>query len=461
LLLQNSCEIQQEEKIFDLVRHLNQGEQLITQQSERETLAQLNLKAGQKARNSTAYSAANIYLQTGIELLTVNCWQTQYELTINLYVAAAEAAYLNADLDCMEQMAALVLQEAQTILDKIKIYKIQIVAQTAQSKLLEAIAVARDALLQLGVELPTAPDEAKISKALQTLAGQQSGRRIEELIDLPVMSDRQTQAAMDLLAMLFAPILQGIPGLVPLLSSTMVSLSLSFGNAPASTVGYAIHGLVLSAFLGEAKTGYSFGKLALSLLDRVNAREFKCITHNMFGAFIQHHQNAMRAGIPTLKEGFIAGMETGDFLNAGYNIATYSYINFFGGVELDTWEPELAVYSATLAQVKQYSARTYLHMELQIVQNLRETRILSDCLIGDAYDETVMIPKHHQDNDLTGLALVYIYKLLLAYSYGNYPAALNYICQVKPYLMALSGLVHVPIFHFYACPDTPSTFPHS
>jgi hypothetical protein len=53
------------------------------------------------------------------------------------------------------------------------------------------------------------------------------------------------------------------------------------------------------------------------------------------------------------------------------------------------------------------------------VQNLRETRILSDCLIGDAYDETVMIPKHHQDNDLTGLALVYIYKLLLAYSYGN------------------------------------------
>ncbi len=371
-------------------------------------------------------------------------------MTLNLYVAVAEAAYLNGDFDGMEKMAAPVLHNAQTILDKIKIYEIQIAAQTAQSKTLEAIAVARDALWQLGVELPAEPDEALIGKALQSLAEQLSGRTIEELIDMPVMSDPQTQAAMPILAMLFAPILQGIPGLVPLLSSTMVSLSLSFGNAPASTVGYAIHGLVLSAFLGEAKTGYSFGKLSLSLLDRVNAREFKCITHNMFGAFIQHHQNAMRAGIPTLKEGFMAGMETGDFLNAGYNAATYSYINFFAGVELDTWEPELAVYSATLAQVKQHSARTYLRMEQQMLQNLREVRTLSDCLIGEAYDETVMIPKHYQDREFSAIALVYVYKLLLAYSFGNYPAALNYITPAKQSVMAVSGLIIVPIFHFYA-----------
>jgi predicted ATPase/signal transduction histidine kinase len=459
LLQQNCTEIEQEEKLFDIVGHLNRGIELIVQPSEREALAKLNLAAGCKARNSTAYTAARVYLQVGVELLRANCWQSQYELTLNLYVAAAEAAYLNADFDGMEQMAARVLQNAQTILDKIKIYEIQIAAQTAQSKSLEAISIARDALLQLGIELPTAPDEALISQALQAVASQLSGRTIEELVDLPVMSDPQTQAAMPILAMLFAPILQGIPGLVPLLSSTMVSLSLSFGNAPASTVGYAIHGLVLSAFLGEAKTGYSFGKLALSLLDGVNAREFKCITHNMFGAFIQHHQNAMRAGLPTLKEGFMAGMETGDFLNAGYNIATYSYINFYGGVELDIWEPELAGYNATLAQVKQYSAQTYLRMELQMLHNLREVVNQPDCLIGSAYDETVMIPKHYQDREFSAIALVYIYKLLLAYSWGNYPAALNHIGQVNPYVMALSGLVHVPIFHFYAALTYLALFP--
>ncbi|MDF0552376.1 ATP-binding sensor histidine kinase [Kamptonema sp. UHCC 0994] len=450
LLQQNLSEIEQEEKLFDIVGHLNQGKELITAPTERETLAKLNLKAGVKARNSTAYIAAKTYLQIGIELLTEDCWLHQYELTLNLYVAATEVAYLNADLDKMEEMAALVLQEAQTILDKIKIYKIQIVALTAQSQMLEAIAVARDALSQLGVELPTAPDETKIGKALENLANLQSGRGIQELIDLPVMSDPQTQAAMQLLGMLFATVFQGMPGLMPILSATMVSLSLQFGNTPASTAGYAIHGMVLCAFLGEVETGYSFGRLGLNLLERFNVGEFKCTVLLLFGGFIQHRQESLRAMMLTVKDGYATGMETGDFLNAGYCTINYFNANLFGGVELDIWEPEIAGYRSVLVQTKQYSAQTYLDMVHQLVRNLRETRILSDCLIGNAYDETVMIPKHHQDNDLTSIAFAYIYKLFLAYFFGNYTAALDHSAQAKKYLMAASAMIFIPVFHFYA-----------
>ncbi|MEG4444400.1 AAA family ATPase [Microcoleus sp. AT9_B5] len=448
LLQQKFSELEQEEKIFDIVGHLNLGIELITQSQQRETLAQLNLKAGQKARNSTAYNAARVYLQKGIELLTTNCWHSQYELTLNLYIAATEAAYLNADLDSMEEMAAQVLQSAQTILDKVKIYEIKIMALTAQSQMLEAIVVGRDALEQLGVEFPSAPDEAKVSQVLQTLAGQLSNRRIEELIDLPIMSDPQTQAAMQMLGMLFAPIIQGMPELVPILSATMVSLSLQFGNSPASTVGYVIHGLVLCGFLGEVETGYRFGRLALNLIDRFNVREFKSKVLLLFGSFIQHRQEALRATMLTGKDGYTAGIETGDFFNACYSIGTYLNANLFGGVELDTWEHEIAVYRGILAEVKQYSAKTYLDMKQQAIQNLRETRILSDCLIGDAYDERVMIPKHHQDNDLSAIALAYFYKFLLAYFFGNYTAALEHSAQVKQHFMAISGLMLTPIFHF-------------
>ncbi|MEG4168640.1 MULTISPECIES: AAA family ATPase [unclassified Microcoleus] len=459
LLLQSSSEIETEEKIFDLVGHLNQGIELINQLSERSSLAQLNLEAGRKARNSTAYAAANIYLQTGIDLLTPHCWQTQYELTLNLYVAAAEIAYLNGEFDGMEQMAALVLQEAQTILDRVKIYEIKIAAQTAHSKVLETIAVAREALLLLGIELPAEPDEALIGKALQALAGQISGRKIEELIDLPVMTNPQTQAAMQLSGMLFPPIFQGMPGLLPLLSSTMVSLSLQFGNAPASTVGYAMHGMVLCAFLQEVETGYSFGQLALSLLDRLNVPEFKSTVLLLFGGWIQHRQESLLATIPTLKDGYRLGMETGDFVDAGYNIYICFYTHLFAGVELDTWEPEIASYRDVMAQLKQYSAGVYLDMIQQTVQNFRESHIRPDLLIGSAYDETVMIPKHYQDNEFTAIACACIFKLLLAYCYGNYTAALDHISQVKQYLMGVSGSAFVPIFHFYAALTHLALFP--
>ncbi|MEH2207550.1 MAG: AAA family ATPase [Nostoc sp.] len=450
LLLQNSSQIEHEEKLFDIVGHLNLGQELIAQSNEREALARLNLAAGGKAKNSTAYAAARAYLQTGIELLTGNCWQDRYELTLSLYVAAAEAAYLNADFDGMEQIAAQVLQSAQTILDKVKIYEIQIAAQTAQSRLLEAIAVGRDALKQLGVELPIEPNNAEIGKALQVLASQLADKQIEELADLPAMTDPQAQAAMQLLGMLFAPVFQGMPGLLPLISSTMVSLSLKFGNTPASTVGYALHGMVLCAFLGEVEGGYGFGQLALNLLDRFNLREFKSIISMLFGGFIQHHQEALSATIPLLKAGFTSGMETGDFLHAGYNVCCYSYAVFWSGSELSNLELDIVSYNAALTQAKQHSAQTYVSIMRQAAQNFRETQIQPDCLSGSIYDETVMIAKHRQANELTVMAELYIYKQLLAYSFGDYKAAIAYIEEGEKYLLAVSGLIFVPISHFYA-----------
>ncbi|MHC5891379.1 ATP-binding sensor histidine kinase [Nostoc sp.] len=460
LLLQNSSVREQEEKLFDIVGHLNLGQELITESSEREALAQLNLAAGGKAKNSTAYVAARVYLQTGIELLTANCWQDQYELTLSLYVAATEAAYLNADLEGMEQIAVQVLQSAQTILDKVKIYEIQIAAQTSQSRLLEAITLGRDALLELGVELSIEANDAEIARAIQVLASQLEGKRIEELADLPVMTDPQAKAAIQLLGMLFSPIIQTMPGLLPLVSSKMVSLSLQFGNTPASTVGYVLHGMVLCTFLGEIETGYGFGQLALNLLDRFDVGEFKSMILILFGGFIQHRQESFRATIPTLKVGFTSGMETGDFLHAGYNVCCYSYAGFWSGAELSNWESDIANYNAVLTQVKQHSAQTHLNLMRQTAENFRETRIQPDCLSGTIYDE-IMIPKHRQANELSVMAEIYIHKLLLAYSFGNYKAASDYIDQAQQYLIAVAGVIFAPIFYFYAALTHLALFPKS
>jgi predicted ATPase/serine phosphatase RsbU (regulator of sigma subunit)/tRNA A-37 threonylcarbamoyl transferase component Bud32 len=459
LLQAKASEIEKEEKLFDIVEHFNLGKGLINQPKEREALAKLNLKAGEKARHSNAYTAAKVYLQIGMELLTANCWKTQYYLTLNLYVTATEVAYLNGDFEAMEHMAAKVFQEARTILDQVKTYEILIIAHIARSQTLNAIDIARDALKQLGVELPTEADQVKIDQALQSLAKKLQDRSIEELVNLPVMTDIKTQAAIQLLGLLFSAIIQGMPSLMPLLSSMMVSLSLQFGNAPASTVGYLIHGVMLCSVLADVKTGYRFGKLALNLLDRFNAREFKSQILAVFSSWIQHHQEAIRATIPMAKDGYMAGMETGDFLYAGYNLTVCFEGNLYGGVEIDTWEAKLADSSAAFAQVKQYSAQMLLDMTWQTAKNLRETLSTPDCLIGTAYDETVMIPKHHQDNNVTALGMVYIYKLTLAYLFGNNTDALNYIAQTKQYLMGVSGLIFFPIFHFYASLTHLALFP--
>ncbi len=449
-LLEDSTEIPLAEKLFDLVGHLNLAKELITTPSDRQFFVDLNFSAGKKARNSIAYAAANIYFQTGIELLSDDCWETHYQLTLDLHVAAAEAAYLAGNLDRMEEIAMVVMESAQTILDKVEIYKIQVAAHTANGKMQEAISKGIGALSQLGIEIPITPDAAKTGESLQILESQLEGRRIEDIVDLPVTSDLQTQKTMELLADLGAPIFISMPALMPILSSKMVSLSLQFGNTATSALGYINHSLVLTSFFADVQTGYRFGKLALALMNRFDEPKVHSTTSFLFANWIQHRSEFLRMVMPTLKYGYTVFMETGDFLNAGYSISCYFDANWLSGAELDTWEAEILPYSQELERVKQYSARAYLEMKRQIAQNLMVGGSQPDCLVGDAYDETVMIPKHLEDGDLTALAYAHIYKLMLAYLFNSYKAARENITQGQQYLMAVSGMIPIPVFHFYA-----------
>ncbi len=450
LLQQNLSETEKEEKLFDIVRHFNIAIELITQPIQRKTLAKLNLAAAQKARNSTAYFAARSFVNTGINLLPTDCWQTQYELTLNMYVTATETAYLNGEFEEMETMAALVLESAKTILDKVKIYEIKINALTAKTQQLEALAVGQEALEKLDITFPLDADEGFIDRALQNLEKQLQGKQIEELIDLPVMSEPRIIAGMELLGMLFPAIHQAKPALLPLLGATMVSLSLKFGNTFASSIGYATYGLMLSSFLEQVERGYYFGRVALNLIYKLNVRKFKCITLIIFCAFVQYRRESLRETIITAKEAYLASIEIGDFLYGGYSIVNYFFYNLFAGVEIQDWEPEIEDYCIILGNVKQNSALGYLKMQQQTAHNLREIIDRPDLLSGVAYDESLMIPKYHEDNDVNSLIFIYVYKLMLAYLFGQYTNALNYIAQAEKYSITKGVQVNTLIFHFYA-----------
>ena len=61
--------MKEKKNLFEIVNHLNIGVALITEPTQIAKLCQLNLRAGQKAKASTAYTIANQYLTTGIHLL--------------------------------------------------------------------------------------------------------------------------------------------------------------------------------------------------------------------------------------------------------------------------------------------------------------------------------------------------------------------------------------------------------
>jgi hypothetical protein len=96
------------EAVFDIVNQLNRGASRIGLPEEREQAAKLNLLAGKRARNSTAYASALNYLANGRALLPQDPWEQYYRLAFDLELYRAECEFLTGALtDADERLSAL------------------------------------------------------------------------------------------------------------------------------------------------------------------------------------------------------------------------------------------------------------------------------------------------------------------------------------------------------------------
>src|SRR4029450_9864205 len=105
---------EREEAIFELVNQLNRGAALITAQEEREHLAELNLIAGTRAKNATAYASALTYLLAGAALLAEDCWERQHALPFPREFHRAECEYLSGELAAADERLATLSNRAAT-----------------------------------------------------------------------------------------------------------------------------------------------------------------------------------------------------------------------------------------------------------------------------------------------------------------------------------------------------------
>ena len=448
LLLHNTPPQVLQQKIFDIVNHLNFGFEFSAVQSQRDELAQLNLIAGKKAKASAAYEPAWNYLRVGMNCLIADSWRRQYDLTLALHVEAAEAAYLSGNFEEMERLAAVVLQQAKTLLDKVNVYEIKIQACTAHNKPLEAVKTALSILRMLGINFPKKPNKIDILLKLVRTKLRLAGKRIEDLIELPEMTDPYKLAAMRILSDVASAAYFAVPELFPLIVFEQVNLSLKHGNTAASSYAYATYGLILSGeAVGDVESGYEFGQLALKLLDKFDAKELKARTFLVVNYFIRHWKEHLKQTLTPLLDAYLIGLETGDLEYAAYSASVYSYHSYVLGKELARLEREMAMYSNALSQLGQETAFYYIQLNRQVVLNLMG-RAEDKCrLIGESYDEEKMLPIHLKANAKNLCHSLYFYKLFLCYLFQDYQQALENATLAEKSLDSAVG--SIPLSHFY------------
>ena len=444
------------EKIFAIVDYLNQGigdtcdyTSGEISQAECHQIAQLNLIAGQKAKGSAAYGAALNYLTVGRELLGSDSWQWDYDLTLALYEEAAQAAYLGGKFTVMEELTETLFAHAKTVLEKVNVYEVKIQAIASQNNLQEAIHLGLQVLNLLGIRLPEEPSTAEWQNGLDETATLLVGHEIEDLINLPEMTAAEPLAAVLILSNLIAAAYIAAPDLFVLIASSMVQLSVKYGNAPLSAFGYACYGFILLDRQHNFEAGYQFGKLALSLVNRFNAQQVKCKVFEVLGAHILHWKEHFSQTLPILIEGYHSGVETGDFEFAGY-CAFYTCDHlYFSGVELTQVEQEITIYNQAVRQIRRESPFNWTAIFLQAVQNLRDQGENPTQLTGKVYNEETCLPRALAANDRTELHLFYLNKLILCYLFGEVKQAVENAGLAELYLNGVTAMIVIPIFYFY------------
>ena len=143
-----------------------------------------------------------------------------------------------------------------------------------------AVAVCLDYLRHLGVEWSPHPTEEEARREYERIWSQLGSRTIEELIELPLMSDPASLATLDVLTKIFPPALFTDANLLSMAVCRAVNLSLEQGNSDGSCVAYVFLGKIAGPHFGDYKAGFRFGQLGYELVEKRGLKRFQARTYH-------------------------------------------------------------------------------------------------------------------------------------------------------------------------------------
>ncbi len=457
LLWKNTQADELDENIFNIVNQLNEGIELITEQIEKSNLANLNLQAGKKSKASTAYESSLKYLEVGLRLLSSDSWYYQYNLTWELHIETLELLLLNTKFAQFENLAEKILKQANSLLDKAKVNQLQIAYYFATLKPHKAIDIALNILLDFGINISFAPENIgnKLTRKQEFINCFLRGKNlknIEDLAELPVMTDRDKIAVILILQQIISATLTiNFPVAVEIIL-TQIDLCIKYGNPLYAGYIYSIYGMLLCSIKGEIEDGNKFGNLAVKLLEKFNNPKLEAQVIQIHYGNIWHWKEFLgNLDVHNrLINGFKSGIDTGENEGASYAAIDYCLMKFLCGVSLEEVDREYSKYSAFIKKTKIVFCIYCIEIFHKIVANFL-TSNNNGLIIGNSVQEEENILRNWIEEHTNDWLIFFVYfaKQIDFYFKKDYIEAYNYGVKADNYAMPSSAFLTAPLHNFY------------
>ncbi len=451
LLLEQYSKTELELHLFEVVDHINQGNDSVSNREERIEIAKLNLDAAQKAKSSLAYEAGLKYAKQGLSYLPKNSWDSFYHLTLALYLEKGELEYLNTLWD--EAIATFdhTYDLTTDLLNRCKISEYKATLYRMKNDLQMALDTGIQALAELGIKIKAYPTVEELLTEIENFRPLIENRGTNDLFNLPELEDPLKLSAMALLRECFAPAYFLGSNLIAIIGIKMTEITLKHGNSSHSSVGYIFYSsITLAVSLNDYENAFRFGQLSLKLNDeKYHIKAYEALIYDMFGTFVSPYKEPIPVARNILMQGYYSGLENGSYQWAGYCAIISLFQSFWGPDTLSEVSDRIERISPGLQKIDQNMLQYYYAVKATIfnlTEPNRQWEVLSESIW---HNSTEILKTCRRKNDLLTLFVDAVCHLSLANWYNSPLKAVEYTKLAEKYLAGAPGIYLNPVFHFH------------
>jgi predicted ATPase len=152
----------------------------------------VNLVAAKAAMTKSDFRLALEYLRVAIKLHEENlCWESQYELCVDLYSTAAEVEMINASYERCDILLSKLFQRATSLEDLFTAYQIQLNCLAGKGNIKESVHLGFDILRKLGLVFPKKISVLSVSREFLLVKVALGMKPLVYFLSLPVLTDRK------------------------------------------------------------------------------------------------------------------------------------------------------------------------------------------------------------------------------------------------------------------------------
>jgi GAF domain-containing protein len=275
------------------------------------------------------------------------------------------------------------------------------------------------------------------------------GRPIEVLIDLPLMTDPELQAAMQVLSVVTPPAYLTDFRLFCLQVCRMVNVSVQHGTSGASAAAYGYWGIVLGPVFHRYRDAHRFAKLACDLVEKHGFIAYRAKVQYSMGT-VAFWTEPIATAIDCMRATFRTAIETGDLTFACYGLFQSVTGLLLRNDPLDVvWrESEMALDFAR--EAKYGDAADMIRSQQRLIATMQgRTATLSTFSDGQV-NETVFEARLAGERMSVIIAYYWILKLKARLLSGDYGEALAAADKAKPLLPAAAAQIQLLDYFYYA-----------